>query len=164
MSVIVHGVTVAGPLAARNLPMAKGLAAERAQVVLADPESEFYLPRLCTCARKGAAKAARKAAAKAAAEAAKEAEGIEPEQEISEALERVVMGGDEKEFPLDTPAKEELDDETEEGFAMLARVVLEEIEGRAPTEDPEEHGSDGGYADDESVTEELEVEHMMNVD
>ena len=70
----------------------------------------------------------------------------------------------EEETPLDLPDKEELDDETNEGFAMLARLLLEEKEGHMP-DVCDEHDSvgDDGYADGD-LAEELEVERMIESD
>ena len=125
MSVLVHNTVVAGPLAAPNLSMAKGLAAERARQVLEDPESPYLLARICTCPRK--TKAAK------------------PPPEP---------------LPLDVPDKKELDDETDEGFAMLAQILLDETEEQvAPVEDDE-----SASASEEDLLEERQVEQMMEVD
>ncbi|KAI0324687.1 hypothetical protein GY45DRAFT_1364938 [Cubamyces sp. BRFM 1775] len=94
MSVLVHETTVAGPIAAPNLSMAKGLAAEEARRVLDDPSSPHHLSRVCVCGM----------------EQVKEDEPVELPPEV---------------------VKEELDDETHEGFAILAQILIEE------TEDPE---------------------------
>ncbi|KAI9059720.1 hypothetical protein FKP32DRAFT_1595995 [Trametes sanguinea] len=76
------------------------------------------------------------------------------------------------EVPADV-AKEELDDETTQGFAMLARILFEEVEEptHSVSDDKEADGQDDGEADGiESVAdgnetmEELEVEDMMQVD
>ena len=164
MSVLVHGTTVAGPLASRNLPMAKGLAAERAREVLADPESEHYLPRICTCAKRGRTRAARKARARMAMEEA-EARLASTEEAVAEAMGLLDVAEEaEEETPLDLPDKEELDDETNEGFAMLARLLLEEKEGRVPDVCGEDDSvGDDGYADGD-LAEELEVERMIESD
>ncbi|TBU24821.1 hypothetical protein BD309DRAFT_1080474 [Dichomitus squalens] len=125
MSVLVHDTIVAGPLAAPNLSMAKGLAAERARAVLADPESPHFLSRVCTCPKKG--KAAKR-----------------PPSPL----------------PMDVPDKKELSDETTEGFAMLAQILVEETKERVvPVED--DHGTD---AVSEDWIEEREVEEMMEVE
>ncbi|KAI0059136.1 P-loop containing nucleoside triphosphate hydrolase protein [Artomyces pyxidatus] len=47
--VVVHGVTVAGPVTASNLPVARAFASERARVVLQDVTSDRALGRLCDC-------------------------------------------------------------------------------------------------------------------
>ncbi|OBZ75101.1 Endoribonuclease Dicer 3a [Grifola frondosa] len=49
VSVIVHGITVVGPITAQNLSLSKGLAAEDARIVLGDPESEYSFSRICDC-------------------------------------------------------------------------------------------------------------------
>ena len=164
MSVLVHGITVAGPTAARNLPLAKGLAAEAARSTLSSPESPHFLPRLCTCAKRGAAKAARKAAKLAAQEAA-------DEEEATRAVEEALRGmdvdddvdGEEETLSLDMPRKEELDDETNEGFAILARVLLDEAEGRGQEESSEDETDGDAYLNEELADEE-EIERMMKVD
>ncbi|KAI1783424.1 hypothetical protein LXA43DRAFT_1187033 [Ganoderma leucocontextum] len=125
-SVLVHGTTVAGPIAAPNLSMAKGLAAERARTVLSDPASPHFLSRMCTCTRKGPA-----------------AKPLPPA------------------LPLDVPDKTELNDETVEGFAMLAQILVDEIEDQVPSS---EEDADSGEQTDEDTDEETEVERMMDVD
>ena len=45
----VHGKVVAGPVSAANISLAKGIASERAKVVLSDETSEFAISRLCDC-------------------------------------------------------------------------------------------------------------------
>ena len=123
---LVHGTIVAGPVAAPNLSMAKGLAAERARAVLSDPASPHFLSRMCVCTRKGPA-----------------AKPLPPA------------------LPLDVPDKKELNDETNEGFAMLAQILVDEIEDPLPAS---EEDTDSGEQTDEDCDEELEVERMMQVD
>ncbi|KAI0668445.1 hypothetical protein C8Q78DRAFT_1081310 [Trametes maxima] len=128
VSVLVHDIVVAGPIAAPNLSMAKGLAAEEARRVLDDPESPHHLSRVCKCRE----------------------EKPTPEEAL-----------------LDVEV-DELDDETNEGFAMLAQIRLEETEepdmASVPDEDmdvpgstrnPEEEVSSGDLAWE--YTEDLEV-------
>ncbi|KAI0700535.1 hypothetical protein C8T65DRAFT_657631 [Cerioporus squamosus] len=131
MSVLVHGKTVAGPIAARELSLAKGLAAEKARAVLSDPDSPRHLSRVCECRKKGAPS---------------------PEHPQSEPKE---------ELPLDVPDKEDLDDETDEGFAMLARILVEETQEPA-VEEEEESDSEEEHTDEDWV-EEVEVEMMMEM-
>ncbi|KAI0792736.1 hypothetical protein C8Q75DRAFT_579347 [Abortiporus biennis] len=50
ISVIVHELAVVGPINATSLTLAKGLASERAQQVLEDPESPYALSKICNCA------------------------------------------------------------------------------------------------------------------
>ncbi|KAI0373238.1 hypothetical protein BV20DRAFT_963060 [Pilatotrama ljubarskyi] len=133
MSVLVHDTIVAGPIAAPNLSMAKGLAAEEARRVLDDPDSPFHLSRVCIC-------------------------GKESESAMEE---------EPAEVPLDVDMSE-LDDETKEGFAILARILLEETDELSPPPAPKE--VDGGAdeqaslaAEDETM-EEREVEEMMEID
>ena len=123
---LVHGTTVAGPVAAPNLSMAKGLAAERARTVLSDPASPHFLSRVCVCIRKGPA-----------------AKPLPPA------------------LPLDVPDKKELNDETDEGFAILAQILVDEIEDPVPYS---EEDADSGEQTDEDWDEETEVERMMEVD
>ena len=133
MSVLVHGKTVAGPIAARELSLAKGLASEEARAVLSDPDSPHHLSRVCECPKKGAPHADRTQAP--------------PKEEL----------------PLDVPPKEELDDETDEGFAMLARILLEETQ--EPTVEEEEESGNESDLDrtTEDCVEEEEVEKMMEM-
>ena len=46
---MVHGILVVGPIISSSLVVARFLAAERALVILKDPESEKCLTRLCIC-------------------------------------------------------------------------------------------------------------------
>jgi endoribonuclease Dicer len=48
---VVHGVLVVGPIISSSLAVARFLAAERALVILKDPESEKCLSRICICAQ-----------------------------------------------------------------------------------------------------------------
>lgn len=48
---MVHGVLVVGPIISSSLAVARFLAAERALVILKDPESEKCLSRICICAQ-----------------------------------------------------------------------------------------------------------------
>lgn len=135
MSVLVHDVVVVGPVPAPNVSMAKGLAAEEARRVLADPESPHHLSRVCVCAEE-----------KAAVEAAKDKMDVD---------------------------KTELDDETTEGFATLARILLDEVQepGLPPATDAvDDHTLNGDDneidlpAEQDETFEEMEVEEMMEVD
>ncbi|KAF9466235.1 hypothetical protein BDZ94DRAFT_1212870 [Collybia nuda] len=49
ISVLVHDTTVAGPIVAISLTVAKFMASERALTILSDPEAEKSLARVCTC-------------------------------------------------------------------------------------------------------------------
>ncbi|KAH7928196.1 P-loop containing nucleoside triphosphate hydrolase protein [Leucogyrophana mollusca] len=49
ISVVVHDVVVIGPITAANLPLSKGLAAERARILLDDASSDRCLAKLCDC-------------------------------------------------------------------------------------------------------------------
>ncbi|EGO21809.1 hypothetical protein SERLADRAFT_441040 [Serpula lacrymans var. lacrymans S7.9] len=49
VSVVVHDVVVAGPITASNLSLSKGLAAERARILLDDHSSDQCLTSLCDC-------------------------------------------------------------------------------------------------------------------
>lgn len=150
MAVLVHGVTVAGPLPASNLSMAKGMAAEHARAVLSDPDSPHYLAKLCVCAQERARAAEEAALAKAAASvtvaATEEAEG-EVEDELT---------------------KEEIDDETDEGFAMLARITLDEMEDPVAddvedVDDAEDRDVEDEHDEDPDSNEEREVQRMMEI-
>ncbi|KAH9890583.1 hypothetical protein C8Q73DRAFT_652216 [Cubamyces lactineus] len=138
MSVLVHDTTVAGPVAAPNLSMAKGLAAEEARRVLDDPASPHHLSRICVCG-----------------------------MEVAKADEPV-------EVPLEV-AKEELDDETKEGFAILAQILLEETEdlGSNIAKEGADADQEQTESEDDEVSipldtndtvDELEVEKLMQLD
>ena len=71
--------------------------------------------------------------------------------------------GEEETLSLDMPRKEELDDETNEGFAILARVLLDEAEGRGQEESSEDETDGDAYLNEELADEE-EIERMMKVD
>ena len=49
IAVVVHGVLVVGPIISSSLAVARFLAAERALVILKDPESEKCLSQICIC-------------------------------------------------------------------------------------------------------------------
>ena len=51
IAVVVHGVLVVGPIISSSLAVARFLAAERALVILKDPESEKCLTQICVCGR-----------------------------------------------------------------------------------------------------------------
>lgn len=51
IAVVVHGVLVVGPIISSSLAVARFLAAERALVILKNPESEKCLSRICVCGR-----------------------------------------------------------------------------------------------------------------
>lgn len=51
IAVVVHGVLVVGPIISSSLAVARFLAAERALVILKDPESEKCLTKICICGR-----------------------------------------------------------------------------------------------------------------
>ena len=79
--------------------------------------------------------------------AMEEAEDAAQEEEIAVVLMRMDVLDEGQESPvdeggaegtLDPPSKEELDDETNEGFAMLAQIVLEENEGREARKEEDE--------------------------
>lgn len=93
MSIIVHDFAVVGPIPAANLSLAKGLAAERARQVLEDPESPYFLSKICDCKKQ-------------------QEEETPPDHED--------LG--------DIEEHKKLDDETEAGFAALARAALAEIQ------------------------------------
>ena len=48
---MVHGVLVVGPIISSSLAVARFMAAERALVILKDPESEKCLTKICICGR-----------------------------------------------------------------------------------------------------------------
>ncbi|KAH9857576.1 hypothetical protein C2E23DRAFT_720089 [Lenzites betulinus] len=143
MAVIVHDIAVAGPIPAPNISMAKGLAAEEARRVLDDPESPYYLPRICVCGKEKEEK--------------EEAMAVEEEEDAVEI-----------ELDMD---KLDLNDETTEGFATLARITLDEVEQPVlPAEDDDADDQEGEddeeigpelAVEDREASEELEVEEMM---
>ncbi|KAI0628716.1 hypothetical protein C8Q77DRAFT_1145050 [Trametes polyzona] len=148
MSVLVHDTTVAGPMPAPNMSMAKGLAAEEARRVLDDPESPFYLPRICVCAQEAEARA--KAAAEEAA-----AESVQ----------------DDASAPMDVDVDvdaSELDDETTDGFATIARILLDTTEETPSDSEGTPVSEDDNDSDliveDEDEGDAMEVEEMMEVD
>ena len=95
---LVHDIVVAGPVTAGNLPLAKGLASERARQVLEDPRSEFSLKRLCDCTKKLSTK---------------KPPHVEEEEKLRRELE---------DKPESLP-----NDETEEGFARIAELTRKEF-------------------------------------
>jgi hypothetical protein len=46
---MVHDIVVAGPLGGSNMPLAKGLVAERARMDLGNPDHEHFIAKICTC-------------------------------------------------------------------------------------------------------------------
>ncbi|KZT11110.1 uncharacterized protein LAESUDRAFT_642494 [Laetiporus sulphureus 93-53] len=121
ISILMHEQTVVGPVIAHNLSLAKGLASERARVVLADPNSPYCLSKICDCGK---------------------------EDSTTQAT--------------DESDSSELDDETTQGFAMLAHIVKEELEGSSEYQQAIDEDTSSQSEDD--MLEELEVEDMMQVD
>ena len=97
------------PVRVRTKGVAKALAAELALNVLKDETSGYHLPRLCDCNSKES-----------------EAKLIVDVKEDEEQEERVPEGGGEG--PTGDLVQE---DETEEGFALLAQCLVRESEGRS---------------------------------
>lgn len=118
ISVVVHDVVIVGPVSAANLSLAKGRASEEARSILQDPNSDKYLPKICTCAQ---------------------AMAVDTPEDVDEV--------DEDHKPLD--------DETEEGFAMMARKKLVEAESDGPKHEEEEDLSSGDDSADERMVEEM---------
>jgi hypothetical protein len=46
---MVHDIVVAGPLGGSNMPLAKGLVAERARMDLGNPDHEHSIAKICSC-------------------------------------------------------------------------------------------------------------------
>lgn len=108
VSVVVHDVVVVGPITATNLSLSKGLAAERARTVLADPTFDKSLEKLCDCVR----------------------DLVVAVPEVAEAI-----------VADDTTAPLKLTDETEEGFAAIAKQKL--LDGEAESaQDHDEYDVD----------------------
>jgi endoribonuclease Dicer len=108
VSVVVHDVVVVGPITATNLSLSKGLAAERARTVLADPTFDKSLEKLCDCVR----------------------DLVVAVPEVAEAI-----------VADDTTAPLKLTDETEEGFAAIAKQKL--LDGEAESaQDHDEYDDD----------------------
>ncbi|KAI6036993.1 hypothetical protein BKA83DRAFT_4170530 [Pisolithus microcarpus] len=101
ISVVVHDVVVVGPITATNLSLSKGLAAERARILLNDPNFEMNLTRLCDCGK------------------------AVPERP-SQTDDSVESAAEET---------SDLTDETEEGFATLAKQKLDEDYAPSENED-----------------------------
>ena len=93
------------PIRVRTKGVAKALAAELALNVLKDESSGYHLPRLCDCNSKGSE--------------AKLIADVDEDEEEEE-------GG--REGPTGDLVQE---DETEEGFALLAQCLVREREGRS---------------------------------
>lgn len=102
---MVHGIAVTEPVCVRTRTVAKALAAELALKALADESSVYHLAQLCDCNAKGGE--------------------VNPKLVIGEEEERDSEG--EGEGQAEPPVQK---DETEEGFAVLARDLLEAREGR----------------------------------
>lgn len=49
VAVLVHDLDVSGPFHTGSMSLSKGLASERALLVLDDPISEYHLSRMCDC-------------------------------------------------------------------------------------------------------------------
>ncbi|OJT13423.1 Dicer-like protein 1 [Trametes pubescens] len=109
--------------------------------------------------------------------AAEEARRVLDDPESPHHLSRVCVCAEEKaaaeaaKDKLDVD-KMQLDDETTEGFATLARILLDEVEesGRPPALDPVDDAMDGDIdegdlpAMEDETVEEMEVKEMMEVD
>jgi endoribonuclease Dicer len=93
VSVVVHDEVIVGPITATNLSLSKGLAAERARNVLADPTFDKCLEKLCDCVHR-----------------------------LGAAVPEVAEAGPD----VDPVASSDLTDETEEGFAAIAKQKLQD--------------------------------------
>ena len=116
------------PIWAKTRAVAKALAAEFALKVLEDESSDHHLPRLCNCGAGGS--------------------DVKPVVEVGEDDER-----EERDFEGggEGLAGESLQkDETEKGFAVLAKRLVEAREGRSPrAETDREESSDMDISEDE---------------
>lgn len=140
VSIIVHDFAVVGPIPASNISLAKGLAAELAQQIMQDPDSPYLLKRICDCTR-----------------VTDPAAAAVP---VVESVEEALLD------PDPAVAQKKLDDETEAGFAALARMALTEAEGRASTAEVdqsaevlEDEDMDGVPIPEEIECEDNEIEH-----
>jgi endoribonuclease Dicer len=130
MSIIVHDFAVVGPIPASNISLAKGLAAERARQVLEDPESPYFLSRICDCREHDA-------------------------------------GGDVamSDGVADVEPGKKPDDETEEGFAALARAALAEVEETGTTTREVKHGQAEDSEDIDIIEDpDLDIERIIDED
>jgi hypothetical protein len=100
---------VTEPIWVRTKAVAKALAAELALKVLEEESSDYHLPRLCDCSAKGSEVKSRADFGEA------EAQEKEDFEEGDEGL-------------VEDPIQK---DETEEGFALLARGLVKAREGRS---------------------------------
>jgi len=127
--VVVHGIAVTEPIRARTKAVSKALAAELAMKVLEDESSDYRLSRLCDCNTTGGA--------------------IESTVDIEEEEGEGEQGGGEG---LDVDLVQE--DETEEGFAVLAQRLVNAREGKSS-----EPGPNCGESSDMDISEdEVEVQ------
>lgn len=125
--VMVHGIAVTEPFRARTRAVSKALAAELALKVLEDESSDYNLLRLCDCNATGSE--------------------VKPTVDIGEEEEE--EEGEREGLVEDQVQK----DETEEGFAVLARRLVNAREGR-----PLGAGADRGESSDMDISEdEVEV-------
>ncbi|EMD34372.1 hypothetical protein CERSUDRAFT_55073 [Gelatoporia subvermispora B] len=130
-SIIAHDIDVVGPVTAPNLPRAKGLAAERGRAVLSNPDSPYFLAKICDCA--------------------KVPSSTDAEHEVQEAI--------------DTSELKALDDETEIGFAALARVTEEEFgESRGIAEDAAKSDPAPVLADVDSLSANIDEAMQLHLD
>jgi hypothetical protein len=155
----VHAQAVTPPITARNLSLAKGLAAEAAQKALQDLESPFYLEKVCDCIK---------------VDVDVNVKAGEVQVKVGEVGKGVFVTGHVGELVREEVDEEEMppNDETEEGFAMRGMALaVEEVwrgGGGDVSSGGEGYGGESGYEseDEESAgegKEMMEVEMMLRV-
>ncbi|EIW85519.1 P-loop containing nucleoside triphosphate hydrolase protein [Coniophora puteana RWD-64-598 SS2] len=126
ISVLAHGIVIVGPVTAANPSLSKGLASERARAILDDPTHEFHIKKMCNCREKP--------------------------KDTSEDMD---MDGAQDGLGKITINENDITDETEEGFAVLARQKLDESRkeeaGSTPEGDEEEVMYEGGDNQDMDI-------------
>ena len=117
------------PVRARTKAVSKALAAELALKVLKDESSDYHLPRLCDCNAKGGEVKLRVDIMEDEEEGEEEGEEGDGEKQVEDRIQ---------------------EDETEEGFAVLAQHLVGAREGRSSgTVADHEESSDMDISEDE---------------
>lgn len=119
VAILVHDKVVAGPISAPSLSLAKGLASERARAVLEDSKSDLSLANICDCAKK-------------------------MNLQQSSTVTAIDVGAGVK-----VNADVSLTDETEEGFARLAKKARKEYQELADGSSSNRPADD--FADEQAV-------------
>jgi hypothetical protein len=127
-SIVVHDVVVAGPLGGSNMPLAKGLVAERARLDLGDPQHKHSLMRICDCGHAMQVDDDNTAGSGTPT-------AVDSETTLLSNGSLTNDGADDTDIKNTDPEKILPADETDEGFARLAKSALRSLSPSATTQE-----------------------------